>query len=196
MISRLLLTRLLILGTLPLFLFTHHLHPEGHLVDTLLGGAGLVLLLVAAGGRAWAALYIAGRKDRELVTQGPYSLVRNPLYFFSFLGFVGVGLAFESLLLGVLMGGIFAVGHWPEVRREEERLAGLFGEAYEAYRRRVPAFLPRIRIPSTPQSLAVNVRLFSRSLREAALIPLVFVAAELLEWAKLAELVPVMALLP
>jgi protein-S-isoprenylcysteine O-methyltransferase Ste14 len=196
MISRLMLTRLLILATVPLFLFTHHLHPEGHLVDTALGAGALILLLVAAGGRIWAALYIAGRKDQELVTQGPYSLVRNPLYLFSFLGFLGVGMAFGSMALAAFMAVIFALGHWPEVRREETRLAALFGEPYEAYRRRVPAFLPRLRIPTTPRSLPVNTRRFSRSLREAALIPLVFVVAEVLEWAKLAELLPVVALLP
>jgi hypothetical protein len=88
------------------------------------------------------------------------------------------------------------VGHWPEVRREEERLAVLFGEPYEAYRRRVPAFIPRLRLPTTPLSLPVNPRTFSRALREAALIPLIFVVADVLEWAKLAELVPVVALLP
>lgn len=196
MISRLLLTRLLILGTVPLFLFTHHRHPEGQLVDTALGAGGLILLLAAAGGRIWASLYIAGRKDQELVTHGPYSLVRNPLYLFSFLGFLGVGLAFESMALAALMGIIFALGHWPEVRREEARLEALFGEPYETYRRRVPAFVPRLRLPTTPLSLPVNTRTFSRSLREAALIPLVFVAAEILEWAKLVELLPVVALLP
>ena len=196
MISRLMLTRLLILATVPLFLFTHHTHEEGHLVDTALGAGGLILLLVAAGGRAWASLYIAGRKDQELVTQGPYSLVRNPLYLFSFVGVLGVGMAFGSITLATRMGVIFTLGHWPEVRREEERLALLFGEPYEAYRRRVPAFLPRVGVPATPLSLPVNPRTYSRALREAALIPLAFVVADVLEWAKLVELLPVVALLP
>lgn len=196
MISRLGLTRLLILACVPLFLFSHHTHAEGHLVDTMLGGAGLILLLVAAGGRIWASLYIAGRKEEELVTQGPYSIVRNPLYLFSLLGFMGVGLAFESVALAAIMGLIFAVGHWPCIREEEARLARLFGEAYHEYRRQVPAFLPRLRVPASPRSLAVNVRVFTRSFREAAMIPLVFVAADMLEWAKLVEILPVFLTLP
>jgi len=196
MLKRLSMTRLLLLFTFPLFLLSHHRHPEGMGLDKALGGLGLLLLLSAAGGRIWAALYIAGRKDRELVVDGPYSLVRNPLYFFSCLGFLGVGLAFESVTLALWMGLVFCLGHLPEVRREEAKLERLFGERYRAYRRRVPGFLPLLRRPTTPESMAVNARLFSRILREAVLIPSVFVMADVLEWAKLAEYLPVWILLP
>ena len=45
--------------------------------------AGLVLILVCILGRTWCTLYIGGLKKRELVTAGPYSVVRNPLYVFT-----------------------------------------------------------------------------------------------------------------
>lgn len=54
---------------------------------------GYALLLVAAPGRIWCSIYIVGRKDEELCTDGPYSLVRNPLYAFSLLGLVGASSA-------------------------------------------------------------------------------------------------------
>ena len=44
--------------------------------------AGMILVGIASLGRMWCSLYIAGYKDDKLVTDGPYSLCRNPLYFF------------------------------------------------------------------------------------------------------------------
>jgi len=45
--------------------------------------AGTLLAGVAVTGRAWSLMYISGKKNASLVTVGPYSLCRNPLYFFS-----------------------------------------------------------------------------------------------------------------
>jgi protein-S-isoprenylcysteine O-methyltransferase Ste14 len=45
--------------------------------------AGVSLALLCVAGRMWSSLYIGSRKNRELVTAGPYSITRNPLYFFS-----------------------------------------------------------------------------------------------------------------
>ncbi len=193
---RLLVTKLLLLAMLPLLLLSRGSHPEGYLVDTVLASAGLTLLLLAAGGRIWASLYLSGRKNSELVTEGPYSLVRNPLYLFSFIGFLGAGLVFESIILALLMAGIFAVGHWPTMRKEEEDLREIFGEAYEDYARRVPRFIPRIEPVRRPTQVLVKTVAFSRALREASLIPMVFVVAHVLEWAKMVELIPVLIVLP
>ncbi|HEY9212134.1 MAG TPA: isoprenylcysteine carboxylmethyltransferase family protein, partial [Ancylobacter sp.] len=44
---------------------------------------GLCLIMAAVIGRLWATLYIGGRKNASLVTAGPYSITRNPLYCFS-----------------------------------------------------------------------------------------------------------------
>ena len=41
------------------------------------------MILICILGRTWATLYIGGQKQRELVTKGPYSVVRNPLYLFT-----------------------------------------------------------------------------------------------------------------
>jgi protein-S-isoprenylcysteine O-methyltransferase Ste14 len=193
---RLLVTKLLLLAMLPLLLLSRGSYPEGYFMDTILASAGLTLLLLAAGGRIWASLYLSGRKNSELVTEGPYSLVRNPLYLFSFIGFLGAGLVFESVILALLMAGIFAVGHWPTMLKEEEGLREIFGEAYEDYARRVPRFIPRIAPVRRPSELSVKTVAFSRALREASLIPMVFVVAHVLEWAKMVELIPVLIVLP
>ena len=41
---------------------------------------GTLLIALGTGFRLWAGLYIGGHKERELVTSGPYSCVRNSLY--------------------------------------------------------------------------------------------------------------------
>ena len=73
----------LMIGALPLIqsnaavgMFTHEA------VET----AGVLLIAIAILGRAWCTLYIGGRKAQELTDSGPYSLSRNPLYVFSFIG--------------------------------------------------------------------------------------------------------------
>ena len=71
-------------------------------------GIGLVIICIA--GRMWSCLYIGSRKNRELVTTGPYSITRNPLYLFSTIGAAGIGLMFGSIAatlgLGLLAYGI------------------------------------------------------------------------------------------
>ncbi|MGC8720258.1 MAG: methyltransferase family protein, partial [Thermodesulforhabdaceae bacterium] len=64
---------------------------------------GIILVGIASMGRLWCSLYIAGYKKSRLITQGPYSMCRHPLYFFSFLGWVGVGLTTETFLIPLLI---------------------------------------------------------------------------------------------
>ena len=197
---RLRATRILLVPVLALALLSHHMHPEGSIWDRLLAMSGLTLLLVAMGGRLWSSAYIAGRKDNSLVTEGPYRLVRNPLYLFSLIGCVGAGLAFESLTLAGIFLGVFLVSHLPTIRAEERTLAELFGQEYEVYRARVPRLIP---LPRTlfsrkpgPKVRELDMPRFTSALRDGLAIPMIFVIADLLEWAKLNEVLPVLIELP
>jgi protein-S-isoprenylcysteine O-methyltransferase Ste14 len=102
---------------------------------------GLALILICIAGRCWCTLYIGGRKGAELVDTGPYSISRNPLYFFSFVGAAGVGAQTGSLT--VAAG--FAVAAWVVFRivvgREEAFLKTALGEPYARYLATVPRFL-------------------------------------------------------
>ncbi len=193
---RLTATRLLLLPVAFLVLVSHHVYVEGGVWDTLLGAAGLLLLLVAMGGRIWASVYLAGRKNRTLVTEGPYSVVRNPLYLFSLIGFVGAGLAFESLIIAALFAVIFFIAHWPAIHSEEGTLRELFGEEFEAYRRRVPRFIPLLRRPMSRETVRLDAPRFSRALRDSLAIPLIFIVADVMEWAKLSGVLPILIEIP
>ena len=138
---RLRVTRALVLPAVLLALFTHHPYRPGGLAYLLLAGAGMLFLLASAGGRIWAGTNVVGRKNRSLVSDGPYSLTSNPLYFFSLLGFIGAGLSFGSFSLAALFALCFFGAHWPTIAAEERRLAQLFGDRYRAYRAGVPRFL-------------------------------------------------------
>jgi protein-S-isoprenylcysteine O-methyltransferase Ste14 len=105
---------------------------------------GLALLVVCIVGRTWCALYIGGRKTRELVTVGPYSLARNPLYLFSVIGGVGVGAQLGAVSVAALAGLFAWIVHVPVMRREECRLLAAHGDRYREYVARVPRFLPRL----------------------------------------------------
>lgn len=137
---------------------------EGSLVSTVLFLLGLLLVGVATVGRLWCSLYISGHKNDALITTGPYSLSRNPLYFFSLLGFAGIGLASETVSLGAVLAVAMLIGYPGVIRREEAVLRERFGAEFESYCARVPRFLPKLSGYVEPETYTVNPRLFRRTM--------------------------------
>lgn len=111
----------------------------GAIIEMMLGAifilVGIVLLV-----RGWTAVYWASRQGR-MAQEGPYAIVRHPQY------------------TGIMLAVFRQVVHWPTLitvalfplivlayvllaRKEEQDMAHRFGAAYEAYRKRVPMFLP------------------------------------------------------
>ena len=136
-------------------------------VSSALFAAGLFLVGIASMGRLWCALYIAGYKDEQLVTEGPYAMCRNPLYLFSLAGAVGVGLCTESLTIPAVVIVLFASAYPSVIRSEEDRLAQRFGKPYQDYRRRAPAFFPKIGLLHEPDTYVVNPKVFRRNMFDA-----------------------------
>lgn len=93
-------------------------------------------------GKQWTyeARVIAGH---ELITEGPYAVVRNPIYLGMFGLMVATGLAYTTwwaLLAAVI---IFLSGNRIRIRSEEKLLRETFGVQFDEYASRVPAFFPR-----------------------------------------------------
>lgn len=80
----------------------------------------------------------------NLVTGGPYSLMRNPMYAGTLL--IGVGIISILLRLWALpiFVIIYLVIYMPQVDREEAFLLERFGKKYEEYCATTPKYLPRI----------------------------------------------------
>jgi protein-S-isoprenylcysteine O-methyltransferase Ste14 len=102
-------------------------------------------LFLAAGlaFRLSAILFVGGRKGECLITRGPYSICRNPLYVGSFLLAVSSTLFVHSLTLlaGVVLLAIYYL--LAVITSEERQLSGLFPEAWKAYVESVPRVIPR-----------------------------------------------------
>ena len=82
-------------------------------------------------------------QGHELITQGPYGVVRNPIYLGMFGLMVATGLAYSTwwALGGAIL--VFLLGNRIRIRAEEKLLREAFGERFDDYARRVPAFFPR-----------------------------------------------------
>ncbi len=79
-------------------------HPGlGLWMELIFFSIGLILVAIGSIGRLWCMLYISGHKTKTLITTGPYSLCRNPLYCFSFIGTIGLGFSAESLVVTLLL---------------------------------------------------------------------------------------------
>ena len=128
---------------------------------------GIVLVGIASMGRMWCSLYIAGYKNGRLVTEGPYSMCRNPLYFFSMLGVLGIGCCTEMLTFPLLFGSAFAVFYPSVIRSEEKRLEELFGAEFQNYKEGVPAFFPRFSAFREPETYSVRPAAYRKAMFDA-----------------------------
>ena len=142
---------------------------------------GFGLLIVAALGRVWCLSYIAGVKNDVLVAEGPYSVVRNPLYVFSFIGAVGFGFAVENPVLAALLAVAFAVFYPSVIRREEEVLTQAFGERFARYCDATPRWFPRWSNYHEPESWNINPLRFRAGLLDAMWFLWAFLIWDILE---------------
>jgi protein-S-isoprenylcysteine O-methyltransferase Ste14 len=130
--------------------------PRGARLE-LRGASLLGLPLIAAG----VALYVAtafwgfalrGKgtpapidPPKKLVAEGPYRVVRNPMYWAVACVMMGEALAFRSVALAELAIAFFAGTILFVLLYEEPTLRRKFGAEYEVYCRRVPRWLPHFR---------------------------------------------------
>jgi protein-S-isoprenylcysteine O-methyltransferase Ste14 len=81
------------------------------------------------------------KQDHELITSGPYALVRHPIYTGILLGFLGTSVA-EGQVRSLIAFLLVAVILWAKLRLEEQWMRSEFGETYEAYAQRVHGLVP------------------------------------------------------
>lgn len=179
--SRIRHTRVFLWLLFPLLIMGHGLFGYEGWIDLAMETVGYALVIMCVLGRGYCALFIGGRKNDELVMQGPFSVCRNPLYFFSFLGVVGIGMQSDMLLLlGLLVVG-FAFYYRIVIRKEEAFLSHKFGEAYATYKARVPVFLPKMSLWVEPESINTQPKFVRRTLTDAVAFFLPMPIFEMLE---------------
>ena len=165
--GRILITRLLLVPLVVLVIITGHVADDHGLFDLMLSAAGLFLVHMGIRGRVWAMLFIGGRKDGTLVTEGPYSITRNPLYFYSGLAVMGIAAATGMLLAVVIISAIFGVICHFTIKAEEKKLRMIHGDDFTSYCAKVPRFFPvRSRVIEPPLR-TFSPELFHRTYRDA-----------------------------
>ncbi|WP_220100745.1 methyltransferase family protein [Chitinophaga oryzae] len=114
-----------------------------------LQATGVLLCIAGIGLCIWSRLLlgvnwsggVAAKRDHELVTKGPYRVVRHPIY----TGFL-MALTGTSLVTGggaaIVVTVVCALGLYLKITREETLLNELFPGAYAAYRQRTRKLIP------------------------------------------------------
>lgn len=155
---------------------------SAHGLYEALENVGLYLILICILGRTWCTLYIGGQKKRALVTSGPYSLVRNPLYVFTMLGAAGIGAQSGSILLVLVFAMAALAIFYSVVRQEEAYLADAFPHEYALYARDVPRFWPRFSGWRDVDEVVVKPHLVRRTFLDACLFLLAVPIADVVDW--------------
>ncbi len=83
----------------------------------------------------------------KLVTTGPYAYARNPMLTGVFTLLFGLGVLFRSISLVFIFTPLFVLLNVLELRAvEEPELGKRLGKEYVEYKKRVPMFIPRLRV--------------------------------------------------
>lgn len=179
-----------------MFAMTNSTHPSGESVHEMIEWFGIVLIVICILGRTWCTLYIGGRKIEQFVTEGPYSVARNPLYFFSILGAAGAGAQLGSVISAVVFGVLAWAVFYVVVLQEERLLAGRYGEAFAAYVASVPRFLPNPRLWRDAPTVTVAPPKILRTFADAMMFLLSVPIAEGFEKLQHIGILPVLLYLP
>ncbi len=117
---------------------------------------GWLLFFLGAAMRWWSTLYIGGRKTTSLVTDGPYSICRNPVYVGTLLITVALAAFLQSFtfLFGLALASFIYLATTVPV--EERRLRERYGNQFDEYCARVPRFLPNFRSFKSPAVIEVS----------------------------------------
>jgi protein-S-isoprenylcysteine O-methyltransferase Ste14 len=128
-------------------------HPLAAAAGVVLAGAGLVLHLRARRtlGARWSSA-VRVQPGHQVVTSGPYAVVRHPLYLGVLLLAAGTVLAHPSTATLCIAGGL-ALGIGLKIPAEERSLRAHCGDAWRRYAAAVPALLPR---PSRVRAALLN----------------------------------------
>jgi len=135
----------------------------------ILSVLGFFLVMLGGFGRIWASLYIEGFKTKTLIKEGPYSMVRNPLYFFSLMILVGLCLGIKSISISIALITIFALFHIPTILNEEKILLDTHDEFYKDYYKSTPRLFPNIlkyRKPKSTDRIEVKIQRIHKRLWE------------------------------
>jgi len=177
-------------------LFSEHSWAENTIADFMLEFTGFILIGICTFGRLWSSMYISGYKDDSLIALGPYSIVRHPLYFFSFIGAVGLGLASENLIVIIVLPILYILYYKPVMLSEEEKLTGIYKQEYINFMQKTPRFLPKFSLFVEPETYMIKARRFRQSFSDVIWFFIFFMILQFIEKLHIIGIIPVLYTIP
>jgi len=158
--DRLSMVAILIAGVLgqliPVIEWAYHGSRQVGFMATTVSAIGLTMMVGGLWFRIWSIRYL-GRfftatvqivDEHQLVTTGPFAIVRHPSYLGAYVAIVGSAIFLNTIVGTVAAALLMAAAYVLRIRVEEELLGKSFGLAYIAYTERTPLILPRF-LPGT-----------------------------------------------
>jgi protein-S-isoprenylcysteine O-methyltransferase Ste14 len=117
--------------------------------SAITGAVGLFVVLIGVSFAIWARLQLGGnwsaavsvKEGHTLIRQGPYTIVRHPIYSGLLLSLLGVAVI-AGQVRGLLGVGVFFLALWLKSSMEERFMLEEFGAEYRSYQQRVKALVP------------------------------------------------------
>ena len=114
----------------------------------VLGAIGAVVFASGLALAVWARIHLgrnwgmpmSEKTEPELITSGPYRLIRHPIYSGLLLALLGTALA--TNLIGLIIVAVLAVYFYYSASIEEKNLSRTFPTAYPAYRAGTKMLIP------------------------------------------------------
>lgn len=140
---------------------------------------GTLLIMLGLIARVYTVAFMAddsadGPGADQLITSGPFAIVRNPLYISNLIITLGVVFYSGVVILGTLVLAFFIFQYHCITKYEESSLLAKFGDEYQRYMDRVPAWVP-LKVPiaddfPVPPSISAAVVAEKRSIAAIGVI--------------------------
>ncbi len=194
--ARRIILGVLIVALFAILLFVQAMSPPETLAHELIEWSGIIMMVLGVTGRLWATLYIGGRKSAEIVSGGPYSVTRNPLYLFSSIAAAGVGAQTGSIVVTLCFAVLCAGAFHIVILREEQHLTDVLGKKYVEYLGKVPRFFPNWSLFHDGETGGFRSKDLLRTLLDGLVFFFAIPAFELVDLAQKWGWVPVLFRLP
>lgn len=169
---------------------------QGSFIRDSLFWIGYILVIFGAFGRVYSSVFIGGRKNDEVVRSGVFSVVRNPLYVFSFIAMVGIGLQSGMLFITAILVAAFMLYYPVVVGKEELFLENKFGQPYIKYQQEVPRWIPNFKLWNEPEQADAKPKFIRKTIFDAAIFFLPFPGFAFIHFLQTHDILPIWLSLP
>ncbi|MFZ4126211.1 MAG: methyltransferase family protein, partial [Rickettsiales bacterium] len=174
-------SRIVVIIALFIILFTKPSLSDNSALHFILDYTGYFFVAICVIGRVYCTAFLGGHKNATLITYGPFSVCRNPLYAFSFIGATGIACISNHLILMIAIPAIILMVYTSLIKREESFLKQEFGKEFDAYCARVPRLIPKLSLYEAPETIPMNPRFLLRAIQDGMWWFAAFPLIELIE---------------